>query len=258
MKKPLFPYNKKVVVRRVLFIAVILVIWQMIAVSVNNNILFPSPIETLSSFFSLLIKPQTWTSIGITLMRVIRGLCISLVLSLLLLMVYEADHRTESIFSPIVLLISSIPNISYMILAIIWLGSEASVSVVTMMVLFPVTFQGLFSAILDEEESLKDVQAIYREAFLFRVRYHLLPMLSITLLRTMKTALQLGFKVGIMAEIVASVRSGIGRSMHFANLNLNTAEVLAWTLIIIFLSMCFTALIDRLLEMRMQHEEKSG
>lgn len=258
MKKPLFPCNKKVIGKKILCIALILVIWQLIAVSVDNNILIPSPLETIMSIFSLLMKPGTWTSIAITLMRVIRGLCLSLLLSLFLLFLYEANHRTEKWFAPIVTLISSIPNISYMILAIIWLGSEGSVSIVTMMVLFPVTFQGLFSSILDEEESLKDVQVLYKETFLYRVRYHLLPMLSITILRTMKTALQLGFKVGIMAEIVASVRTGIGRSMHFANLNLNTAEVLSWTIIIILLSMCITALIDKLLELRMQHEEKTG
>ena len=258
MKIPLFPYNKKRIGKRILCIIAILLVWQIIAIQVNNNILIPSPIETISALFSLLIKPATWSSIGITLVRVIRGLCISLFLSLVLLFLYEADQRTEKIFTPIVTLISSIPNISYMILAIIWLGSEGSVSVVTMMVLFPVTFQGLFSAILDEDKSLKDVQVLYKESFICRVRFHLLPMLSFTILRTMKTALQLGFKVGIMAEIVASVRAGIGRSMHFANLNLNTAEVLAWTLIIILLSMCITALLDTLLKLRMQHEEKAG
>lgn len=258
MKIPSFPCNKKVIGQKVLLFSAILLLWQIFAMRVNNNILIPSPFETISAVFSLLIKPTTWQSIAITLVRVIRGLSISLILSLLLLFIYELDHRTSEFFTPVVTLISSIPNISYMILAIIWLGSEGSVSVVTMMVLFPVTFQGLFSTVLDEEESLKDVQALYQESFFYRVRYHLLPMLSFTILRTMKTALQLGFKVGIMAEIVASVRSGIGRSMHFANLNLNTAEVLAWTLIIIFLSMCITALIDKLLEMRMQHEEKSG
>ena len=258
MKIPSFPYNKKAIGKRILAIFFILIIWQIIAMSLDNNILIPSPIETISSVFTLLCKTSTWQSIAVTLLRVTRGLCISLVLSLVLLFLYEADHRTEKLFSPVVTLISSIPNISYMILAIIWLGSEGSVSVVTMMVLFPVTFQGLFSTVLDEEGSLKDVQFLYKESFIFRVKYHLLPMLSFTILRTMKTALQLGFKVGIMAEIVASVRTGIGRSMHFANLNLNTAEVLAWTLIIILLSMCITALIDKLLELRMQHEEKTG
>ncbi len=258
MKKPLFPYNKKLIGQRELLFVGILLIWQIIAIRVNNNILIPSPFETLFSVFHLLIKPTTWQSVAITLVRVIRGLCLSLLLSLLLLFIYELDHRTSEFFTPVVTLISSIPNISYMILAIIWLGSEGSVSVVTMMVLFPVTFQGLFSTVLDEEGSLKDVQFLYKESFIFRVKYHLLPMLSFTILRTMKTALQLGFKVGIMAEIVASVRTGIGRSMHFANLNLNTAEVLAWTLIIILLSMCITALIDKLLELRMQHEEKTG
>lgn len=258
MKIPSFPYNKKAIGKRILAIFFILIIWQIIAMSIDNNILIPSPIETISSVFTLLCKTSTWQSIAVTLLRVARGLCISLVLSLVLLFFYEADHRTEKLFSPVVTLISSIPNISYMILAIIWLGSEGSVSVVTMMVLFPVTFQGLFSAVLDEEDSLKEVQLLYQESFLYRIRIHLLPMLSITILRTMKTALQLGFKVGIMAEIVASVRTGIGRSMHFANLNLNTAEVLAWTLIIILLSMCITALLDKLLKLRLQHEERAG
>lgn len=258
MKIQSFLCSHKQLLQKIACIVAILLLWQIVAMRINNNILTPSPLETISSLFQLLTEKGTYVSIGITLVRVIRGLLISLVLSMLLLLIYEADHRTEKFFAPVVTLISSIPNISYMILAIIWLGSEGSVSVVTMMVLFPVTFHGLFSIVLDEEESLKDVQVLYKESFIFRVRYHLMPMLSITILRTMKTALQLGFKVGIMAEIVASVRSGIGRSMHFANLNLNTAEVLAWTLIIILISLCLSALIDKLLELRIQHEERAG
>lgn len=236
----------------------ILLLWQAAAVHLNNDILLPSPLQVLSAMGDILAQPKNYASAAVTLFRVFRGLVISLAAVLVLLFLREWKPQLEGIMRPFVTIISTVPNISYMILAIIWLGSEGSVSAVTMMVLFPVLFSGLMSALMDEEKNLRDVQQLYGETLFWRIRLHLLPLLRFSVLRTLKTAMQLGFKVGVMAEIIGSVRMGVGRQMHFASLNLDTSAILAWTVLIILLSLAFTAVLDLMLKLSQRHEERSG
>jgi NitT/TauT family transport system permease protein len=74
------------------------------------------------------------------------------------------------------------------------------------------------------------------------------------MLATGKTAAGLGLKVGIMAEILGQVRSGIGRSMNYARLNLDTAGIVAWTIVIILLSVGIDLLFSWLQAQRMKEE----
>jgi NitT/TauT family transport system permease protein len=50
-----------------------------------------------------------------------------------------------------------------------------------------------------------------------------------------KGALSLGFKVGVMAEILGQVQPGLGYLMHIARINFETADVFAYTAIMIII-----------------------
>ena len=82
----------------------------------------------------------------------------------------------------------------------------------------------------------------------------MLPDLLPEMLSTGKTAAGLGLKVGIMAEILGQVRSGIGRSMNYARLNLDTAGIVAWTIVIILLSVLIDGIFSWLQTQRMKEE----
>ena len=106
-----------------------------------------------------------------------------------------------------------------------------------------------------ESQNLKDVDAIYNQSTLDRIFHRLIPSLYIPILTTSKTALSLGFKVGVMAEILGQIRVGIGKHLYYAKINLDTTSLLAWTLIIILISLCIEFLFDYLLKLRLKEEQ---
>jgi len=220
----------------VLSILILLVLWQMAAVSVGNDILIPFPLETLRCFASLFAQPMFYQAVGSTILRVTRGFILSLVLAMVIAVLAERYETFRSLFAPIQIITRTIPNISYMILALIWLGSEGAVSAVSFMILFPVFYNAFINCLSSEDPALRDVDLLYPETFLMRLRSRILPVLLIEILQTGRTAAGLGLKVGIMAEILGQVRTGIGRQMNFARLNLDTTGILAWTLVIILIS----------------------
>ena len=67
------------------------------------------------------------------------------------------------------------------------------------------------------------------------------------------SALGLGWKAGIAAEVLTVPRSSIGRMISESKLYLMTEDLFAWTLAVIVLSLLLQMLVQRLLQGRGNH-----
>ena len=143
----------------------------------------------------------------------------------------------------------------YIVMALIWLGAEGAVSAVSFMILFPVFCNAFANRLEGTDRFLKEAERLYPETFWYRLRYRILPELWPEILATGKTAAGLGLKVGIMAEILGQVRDGIGRSMNYARLNLDTPVIVAWTIVIIAISVIIDRIFSWLQAQQMKEEQ---
>ena len=69
-------------------------------------------------------------------------------------------------------------------------------------------------------------------------------------------ALGMCWKAGVAAEVIAVARPSIGAELYLAKLNFATADIFAWTLAVILLSLLFEKLVLGLLsfmEKQLQH-----
>lgn len=214
----------------------ILICWTLAAVITANDIILPSPLAVGERIVQLLITEDTYSAIGATLLRVMKGFLISLFTALILVIVSYIRSSIRLLFEPLYIILKTVPNATYIILALIWLGSEGAVSLVSCMILFPIFFNGFWNRLILTDCSVKDAELLYRETLLYRIRRYFLPQLLPEIFRTGKTAFSMGFKVGVMAEILGQVRVGIGRQIQLARLNLDTTSLFAWTVMIILLT----------------------
>ena len=233
----------------------LLVIWQLAAMRTANDILIPYPAQTLGETVRLFAKPAFYQAVGATLARVGKGFVLSCSAALLVSILTDRFPAVKEYLNPLLVILRTIPNISYIVMALIWLGAEGAVSAVSFMILFPV-FVSAFTGRLEQEDPLiKEVVLLYPETFWFHLRYKVIPDLIPEVLATGKTAAGLGLKVGIMAEILGQVRSGIGRSMNYARLNLDTAVIVAWTIVIIVISVLLDRIFTWLQAQQMKEEQ---
>ena len=121
-------------------------------------------------------------------------------------------------------------------MVLVWLGSEGSVTVIVFLILFPVLYSQIVSGMMSINPELLDVSRMYPETFLNRLTKVILPMLWPSLMEGIKTALSLGFKVGVMAEILGQVQTGIGQQLYLGRINLDMVAIFAWTGWMILLS----------------------
>ena len=66
---------------------------------------------------------------------------------------------------------------------------------------------------------------------------------------SMKTALGMGLKSGIAAEVIGVPEGSIGEGLYLSKIYLSTAELFAWTLVIICVSVLFEHVFLLLLRM---------
>jgi NitT/TauT family transport system permease protein len=102
--------------------------------------------------------------------------------------------------------------------------------------------------ILNVYEGLKEVSGEYLELVRFyridfkrRLSGLYLPSIATYIISAYRIIIGLCIKTSVMAEVIARVKQGIGADLNLAWINIDTAEVLAYTVLIVF----FTYLSER-------------
>lgn len=219
-------------------------LWGLAAFVLDNEFLLPGPFDVVRSMIEHLNRPDFFSILYSTTCRTLIGCLVSLICGSMLGVLCGNCPRVKSFFEPVHQLIKTIPNITYILIVLIWLGQERSVSVIVFCILFPV-FYGQF--LVRTELILKQIQDLFvvypvslKEKWL-KVQ---IPILLPELFSSLKTGIGMGFKVCVMAEILGQVGVGIGRQMNIGRLNLDLASVFGWTLWLILVSVLLQKSID--------------
>lgn len=210
-------------------IILLLVIWYVIAIQLNNEFRMPNPIDVGMRMMLQLTSPEFFNAVSITLIRSLAGLSIAFLLALLLALLSSYHELAREMLSPIILVTKSIPNISYIILVLIWFGREISAVIITFLILFPTFYSAFLEGLLSIDEKLKKVMHLYKEKTCHEIRMVRLPMLRPFIRGSLLSGIGLAFKVGVMAEILGQVSYGIGRELQYCRTDLDMVGIFAWT-----------------------------
>lgn len=202
------------------------------------------------------MTPSFYRSVLLTILRCLKGYLLSLGLAYLMAMLSYRSKLLQALFRPLIIVTEAIPNISYIILALIWLGAEGAVSLVVFMILFPIFYSGFYNGFEQIDSSVKEVTQLYPETWWNEFRYYYFPYSKSVFLTTGKTAMNMALKVGVMAEILGQVRNGIGKSMYLAKINLDTTGIFAYTIVIIVFSLLLSKLFDIAYRALLKKEER--
>lgn len=218
-----------------LTLIVILLFWCVIASMVDNPYIMPKPFDVFSLMFTQTRNASFYQAIAFTVYRSVSGLIIAFVLALVIGLLAGLHRRVEDLFSPIYLLTKSIPNISYILIALIWTNNETAVKIISFMILFPMFYSNIVSGIHQIDRDLIDVTKIYPEKWYRMIFRVYLPCIETYLLASLSNGMGLAFKVGVMAEILGSVSPGIGRQFQLCRIDSNMIGIFAWTIWIILI-----------------------
>ena len=137
------------------------------------------------------------------------------------------------------LFFKSVPVASFVILALIWAGSRNLSIFIAFIVVLPVIYVNTISGLESTDQKLLEMAAIFRLPLWKRVRFIYLPALVPYLLSACRTALGMSWKSGVAAEVIGLPDHSIGERLYLSKIYLETADLFAWTLVIITISALF-------------------
>lgn len=227
--------------RRVLFLSVLfyLLLWQIVAVSVGQDILLVSPIKVIVRLSELIKDPSFWQSIMFSTLRIALGFFSALALSLLFAVLSARFAAVRILLYPLVSAIKATPVASIVIVILIWISSRNLSIVISFLMVFPIFYSNILEGILNTDKELLEMAKVFQLSSAKRLKAIYFPCVLPYFRSASTVALGLCWKSGVAAEVIGIPVGSIGEKLYEAKVFFATEDVFAWTVTIILLSLFF-------------------
>ena len=233
-----------------------LLVWAVCARAVGKELLLAPPSAVLRRF-TFLGEASFWHTVGLSLWRTALAYGIGVVLACALAALCSLWWWLDDLVRPALAVIRATPVASFIILALVWL-SAANVPVLAgVMMVLPVVYASAREGIASTDRSLLEMAQMFgwsRGKTWLRV---IVPSALPAVLASCEACVGLCFKAAIAAEVIGTPKNAIGTRLYSAKIYLETDSLMAWTLVVILLSILIEKLlrlgIHRLLEGRLHH-----
>lgn len=214
-----------------------LAVWQVIYLAVGQDILVASPAQVLNRIVVLGTNSSFWGAIGVSCIRILAGFFLALLAGGLLAVAACRIPGMLRLISPLLTVIKATPVTSFILLALIWFTTNKLPVFTTYLMVLPLVFGNLFEGIRAVDPLLLEMADIFRLPPGKRLMKLYAPSLRPYFLAACSTGLGFAWKAGIAAEIIARPSRAIGSEIYQAKIHLETADVFAWTAVLILLSL---------------------
>ena len=213
-----------------------LAVWALAARAVGQELLLPSPIQTARKLLELARTPDFWFTVGRTILRVLTGILAAALLGILLAGLTHENRVLYALLSPIMTLLKSTPVASFIILALVWLGRDVVPVFIAGLMVLPVVWANVSAGLEQVDPQLMELARVYKLPRGRVFRRIVVPSVLPHLRAALRSALGLGWKAGIAAEVLTVPPYSIGKQIFEAKLYLETTALFAWTAAVVLLS----------------------
>ena len=223
-------------------------VWQLAAILVGKELLLPGPAAVGGRLLALAGTADFWLSVGASLGRVLLGLAWGAAAGTALAFLTHFSPWASRIVSPAVRVVRATPVVSFILLVYLWVARAAIPWVIAGLMVLPVVWGSLTAGLGSMDGKLLEMGRAYRFSRWNMLRLIYLPALRPHFSAGLLTAFGLAWKSGVAAEVLCPPPYAIGSRLQQAKLGLETADLLAWTLAIVALSLLLEGLLRWLLE----------
>ncbi len=232
-----------------------LAIWHIAAAAIGQRILLVSPIAVFVRFFELLGEAEVWHAAVFSTLRIGCGFLLSLFLAVILSSLASCRKWVRIALEPLVQAFKVVPVASIVIVVLIWVPSRNLSVIISFMMVFPVLYTNLLSAIDSTDRGMLEMSRVFRLSRYRKFRLVYLPQVYPYFLSSSSLALGLAWKSGVAAEVIGIPSGSMGDLLYEAKIFFATADVFAYTLLIVLLSVGFEFIMNLLIRMTGRHLE---
>lgn len=224
-------------------VALWLLAWHLAALALGSELLLPAPLTVATHLVADLAQPSSWERIAFSLARVVAGFAGGMAVAAAGAALAARNRRLEELFAPPIALAKSVPVAAITVLALVWLRSSELSVLVVMLVVVPLSYEALLAGIRARDPRLSEMAEVFRLGWRRRIRFVLFPQLAPALSASCTTGLGMAWKACVAAEIIGIPMGSVGEAFYDAKVHFDTADLFAWTVAVVALSVCMERLL---------------
>lgn len=233
-----------------------LLLWQILAVLLAQELLLVSPIDVAIRLAELVVTAPFWNSVAFSLLRITAGFFLALVTGIVLAVIAGHVKVIEILLWPYMAAVKATPVASFIILSLIWLGSRGLSVLIAFLMVLPIVYTNILHGIQSTSPKLLEMANLFGVSRVRRMYYIYIPHLKTYLLSACGVAIGLAWKAGIAAEVIGIPSGSIGERLYEAKIYLSSADLFAWTVAVVLLSVVFEKLFVHLIKLAYNRMER--
>ncbi len=236
-------------IRRLCAVGFWLAAWHILSLIISQEILLVSPVAVVVKLVSLSGNSEFWQVIAFSTSRIFLGFFLSAILGIVMAALAARFKLIDVLLEPLVSVIKATPVASFIIIALIWISPRNLSVLISVLIAFPLIYSNVTGGIKETDPQLLEMSKLFGVSENRILRYVYIPQVLPYFRAACSVAFGLCWKSGIAAEIIGMPTGSMGENMYRSKIFLETADLLAWTLVVIFLSVLseklFLLLLDK-------------
>ncbi len=228
-------------------------VWYLAALALDNPLLLPTPVQVLRCLGNMMLTAAFWQTAAVSMLRILLGVGCAVGLGTVLAVLTTRSCLLHTLIAPAMTAMQATPVASFTILVLIWVNRDYVPVLICAMMGLPIVWNSVSGGIRLTDPQLLEMAKVYRLSKLHTLRRIWIPSVMPFFRTACSSALGLGWKAGIAAEVLTVPKRSIGRMISESKLYLLTEELFAWTLAVIVFSLLLQKIMQRLLRGREGH-----
>lgn len=226
-----------------------LLIWQLAAMLVDQSLILVSPVQVIARLGELLCESSFILSVATSASRIVTGFLAGLIFGTLLAILAARFELIEAMLSPLLSAIKAVPVASFTILALFLIPAKSLSVLVTFLIALPLVYANMLTGIKSTDRALLEMAQLFRMSNVKRTTCVYFSQVLPYFRSASDVAAGLSWKSGVAAELIVIAANSIGERLYEAKVGLETAELFAWTIVVIALSFLTELIFRKLTDM---------
>lgn len=223
----------------VISICMLIGLWQAVSMLIDNNLIFPSIPNVINRLLEILKNSELVFSILSSIYRCLLATAISATIAIIIGFLSYKNKYIYNFLYPVFTVIRALPTMAFIVMALIWFSKEYAPILIGILISLPIFYDIILNSLNDIGTKIIDMCNIYkvsRKKILIDI-YGIAILLALT--NVLSSTISLVFKVIIAGELYSQPKYGIGAAIQFEKMQLNTDSIIAWIVIVTFVSYIF-------------------
>ena len=207
----------------------LLAIWAGAARLVHSEIVLPSPFRVAQAVADLFPTSPFLMALQATFLRGLAAFAVSMAAGIAVGLACGLSTTLAYTLAPALTLVRATPVLAVILLALIWFPSGMVPVFAAVLMAFPIVVADVRQGVRSADPKLLEMARLFRLRRRDRLRSIYAPAMAPHLGSASHSALGLCWKVVVAGEVLSQPARALGTGMNRARIELETAEVFAWT-----------------------------